>query len=218
MITFEQIQKANEHLTSIDIKGSGKGYVLVAERVRAFRMIFPEGFIKTEILRMENGVCLMKAKAGFYDNGQEVVLSTGLAYEKETSGFINRNSLVENAETSAVGRALGFLALGIEGDAICSAEELVNAMINQKNNAAQPIPAISAAPVRKEEKVIDLSEIRSNLEVAIKEKTKDMSKGEKISFLNGTVMKALNGERNWRLCQDPALLLNLLHMIQPEAA
>ena len=46
MITYEQIQKANVGLASIDVKG--KDYVLVAQRVKAFRMLFPEGFIKTD--------------------------------------------------------------------------------------------------------------------------------------------------------------------------
>ena len=132
MITYEQIQKANEGLTGIDFKG--KNYVMVDQRVKAFRMLFPEGFIRTHMVSIEDGVCVMKAEVGCYiDNcHSELILSTGWAYEKESSSYINKTSYIENCETSAVGRALGFLGLGIEGGAICSAEELANAINNQK--------------------------------------------------------------------------------------
>lgn len=212
MITFEQIQKVNEGLASIDVKG--KDYVMVPERVKAFRMLFPEGFIQTDILSMENGVCVMKTKVGYYENGHEIVLGTGLAYEKEANGYINRTSFIENCETSAVGRALGFLALGIEGGGICSAEELINAVNNQKNDTVRMHPASEQKP----ETVIDLTEIRSRLEAAIKTRTKDMNRAEKIQFLNTVVTPALNGERNWKLCDDPVLLSGLLKVIEAKAA
>ena len=211
MITFEQIQKANEGLACIDFKG--KDYVLVAQRVKAFRKLFPEGFIQTDIISLENGVCVMKTRVGFYENGNEVILGTGLAYEKEANGYINKTSYIENCETSSVGRALGFLALGIDGGGICSAEELANAIKHQEN---------STAPKQKKEqehdKGLDLSEIRSLVEVAIKERTKDMTKAEKIRFLNTVVAPALNGERNWKLCEDPELLAYLLVSIKSDMA
>ena len=131
-ITFEQIMKANEGLTGIDVKG--KNYIMVPQRVKAFRMLYPDGFIHTNLISLEDGVCVMQTKVGYYtDDGKEVVLGTGMAYEKETNGYINKTSYIENCETSAVGRALGFLALGIDGGGICSAEELVNAVNNQNN-------------------------------------------------------------------------------------
>jgi len=128
-ITYEEIVKANEGLTGIDVKG--KNYIMVPERVKAFRKLYPGGFIKTDIISLENGVVVMQSKVGYYDNGNEVVLGTGLAYEKEANGYINKTSFIENCETSCVGRALGFLALGIDGGGICSAEELANAITNQ---------------------------------------------------------------------------------------
>ena len=131
-ITYADIEKANEGLKGIDVKG--KAYIMVPERVKAFRKLFPQGFIKTDIVSLENGVVYMKARAGYYGvNGDEVVLGTGLAYEKESNGYINKTSFIENCETSAVGRCLGFLALGVDGGGICSAEELANAITNQNN-------------------------------------------------------------------------------------
>ncbi len=213
MITFEQIQKANEGLTSIDVKG--KDYVMVPERVLAFRKLYPEGFIKTDILSMENGVCVMKTKVGYYDNGHEIVLGTGLAYEKEANGYINRTSYIENCETSAVGRALGFLALGIDGGGICSAEELVNAVNNQQAGTAQKKETTEKS---EDHTVIELERIRNELDVKIKERTRDMTKAEKLKFLNTVVMPTLDGERNWKLCDSVPLLKALLFILNEKAA
>ena len=144
MITFEDIKKANEGLSGIDFKG--KNYVMVDQRVTAFRKLFPNGFIRTQIISNENGVCVMKAEVGVYDQTGDNVLATGWAYEKEQSSYINKTSYIENCETSAVGRALGFLGLGIEGGAICSAEELANAINNQEK---KPIRKDAPATVTK---------------------------------------------------------------------
>ena len=54
MVTFEQIQKVNEGLTGIDVKG--KNYIMVPQRVKAFRMLYPEGFIRTDIISLDGGV------------------------------------------------------------------------------------------------------------------------------------------------------------------
>lgn len=134
MITFEQIQKANEGLRAIDVKG--KRYVMVNEKVKAFRSLFPEGFIRTDILSLENGVVVMQSKAGYYENGSEKILGTGLAFERQDSSFINKTSYIENCETSSIGRALSFLYLGAD-DSIASAEELANAIKNQKKDEKQ---------------------------------------------------------------------------------
>lgn len=131
-MTFEQLQEANKTLTTMDIKG--KGYVLVNERVKAFRMLYPNGIITTEIVSLEGGVVVMKATISD-DNG--CLLSTGYAYEKESSTYINKTSYIENCETSAVGRALGFLGIGID-TSIASYEEVQNAVNNQGGTVEQP--------------------------------------------------------------------------------
>lgn len=129
MVTFEQIEEANKSLSTMDIKG--KDYVVVPQRVKAFRKIYPQGFILTDILSHENGIVVMQTKAGYYDeNRNPVVLGSGMAFEKADSSYINKTSYIENCETSSVGRALGFMGFGIDA-AICSAEELVNAINNQ---------------------------------------------------------------------------------------
>ena len=127
----DEIKKANESLKATDIKG--KGYIEVNQRIKAFRQVYPTGTITTAILSLENGVVMMKTTV-LDDNGE--TLATGLAYEKESSSFINKTSFIENCETSAIGRALGFCGFGIDSS-VASAEEVENAMLNQGNQDKQ---------------------------------------------------------------------------------
>ena len=128
-ITFKQIQEANEAIKTTDIKG--KEYAEVNQRIKAFRMVLPDGFIRTELVKDEDGVCTFRAYVGYVrDDGIELIISTGTAYEKEGSTFINKTSYIENCETSAVGRALGLAGFGID-TSVASAEEVQNAQLNQ---------------------------------------------------------------------------------------
>lgn len=126
MCTFEQIQEANKTIVTTNIKG--KDYAEVNQRIKAFRMVHPNGRIITELTSLKDGVCIFRAS--IY-NDQDELLGTGTAYEKENSTFINKTSYIENAETSSVGRALGMLGFGID-TSVASAEEVANAIENQK--------------------------------------------------------------------------------------
>ena len=117
---------ANETIKTTDIKG--KEYAEVNQRIKAFRMVYPQGSIITDMVSNGNGVCVFKATVSTEDG---VVLGTGTAYEKEDSSFINKTSYIENCETSAVGRALGMAGFGIDVS-VASAEEVANAMQNQE--------------------------------------------------------------------------------------
>ena len=125
MLTAEGLKKANEHLSTIPIRG--KQYAPVTERVKAFRVMCPNGLIETEIVSLEDGVVTMKATIR---DEEGHVLATGLSQEKETNGSINKTSFIENCETSAVGRALGFAGIGIDVS-MASAEEVALAITNQ---------------------------------------------------------------------------------------
>lgn len=141
MITYQDIENANSTLHFSDIKG--KNYAEVPQRVKAFRMLYPQGFIITDMVSNDGGVCVFKATAGYYgENGEAYTLGTGTAYEKEGSSYINKTSYIENCETSAVGRALGFLNIGSDSS-IASYEEVMNAKKQQEqaeNAAATYIP------------------------------------------------------------------------------
>ena len=132
-ITYEDIAKANGTIKTTDIKG--KDYAEVNQRIKAFRMVFPLGFIRTLMLSNENGVCVFRASVGYIDaSGNPCEIGTGTAYEREDSSFINKTSYIENCETSAVGRALGMAGFGID-TSVASAEEVQNAINNQTQEA-----------------------------------------------------------------------------------
>ena len=138
---WQSLVKANAAIRTTNIKG--KEYAEVNQRVKAFRTLYPEGFITTEILCREGGLCIIKATVGHYADGKSVILATGTAYEKEGSSQINRTSYIENCETSAVGRALGMAGFGID-TSIASADEMNNALLQQDTNAVQK--PVQAAP------------------------------------------------------------------------
>lgn len=126
-MTFEELKKANELISTVPVKG--KEYAEVPQRVKAFRSVFPHGTIETEIIKLDGEFVVMKATV---KNGDEL-LSTGTAFEERKSSFVNKTSYIENCETSAVGRALGFCGFGID-NSIASAEEISNAINQQADN------------------------------------------------------------------------------------
>lgn len=127
-LEYSKIAEVNRNISYTDVRG--KNYAEVAQRVQAFRRLIPDGYITTEIVQHESGVVYMKAEAGYYENGQKIALATGYAFERQDASNINKTSYIENCETSAVGRALGFIGLGSE-KSICSKEELENAINTQ---------------------------------------------------------------------------------------
>lgn len=148
MKTFEEIQKANEAIITTDIKG--KDYAEVNQRIKAFRMVYPEGFISTCIHKLEGGMCVMSASCGYTVRNEDgdpykILLGSGTAYEKENSSFINKTSYIENCETSAVGRALGMAGFGID-TSVRSAEEMKNAELQQE--ALKPITKAQVKSVK----------------------------------------------------------------------
>lgn len=140
-ITWEKLVKVNKAIKTVDIKGND--YAQVNDRIKAFRELCPNGTITTDIIELANGVVTMKATV--YDE-EGKILGTGLAQEKESSSFINKTSYIENCETSAVGRALGFAGIGVDGS-MCSAEELVNAITSQNKGPVKKQKAQNDDPL-----------------------------------------------------------------------
>ncbi len=112
------------------VKIHGKEYKTVALRIQEFREKYPGHTILTELVEANDTLVIVKATISW----EGVVIATGYAEEVRTASKINRTSALENAETSAVGRALAFFGLG--GSEIASADEVASA-INQQN--AQPV-------------------------------------------------------------------------------
>ena len=142
-ITIADIQRVNEQLKTIDI-GRGKEYAVVAERVKAFRKIEPNGAIDTTIIGGNENEVTCKA---IIRDGEGNLLATGTAHEVKGEGMVNKTSWIENCETSAVGRALAFVGIGIDTE-IASAEEVAKA---QTEEAKAKLGLIGA----KEKKILE---------------------------------------------------------------
>jgi len=128
------------------IKIHGKDYVLVNSRINEFRTNpkyenygletvktlddwFESTDKKTGEIIQDNRVefkCIITNKSG-------KPISNATARELKSSSYINQTSHIENCETSAVGRALGFLGIGVD-TSIASAEEVETAIINQEKD------------------------------------------------------------------------------------
>lgn len=161
MITFDDIIFANQSIKTTDIKG--KEYAEVNQRIKAFRMVYPTGFIRTKIYDYEktdgDAIITMTADVGYVDeNGYNVCLATGTAQEKESSSYINKTSFVENCETSAVGRALGMAGFGIDVS-VASYEEVQNAIANQNAHEGKE-PTINKHEFDMLKKMYSLDEIK----------------------------------------------------------
>ena len=123
-------------LRTIDIKG--KKYSTVDSRVEFFREKYPNWTLETDfpILDLERGFCVCRVVIKD-ENGR--IMADGFAHEWQSKpgSLVNKTSYIENAQTSAVGRALGFIGIGINGMGIATAEEVDLAIQHQEANDYQ---------------------------------------------------------------------------------
>ena len=117
----EALYKANENIPTVNIKG--KQYVMVKDRVKAFRKNFPGWRIITRIVEVDDEHAVMSCIIED-ENGE--IIATGHAREGKNDAPINRVSFLEVCESSAIGRALGLLGIGID-DSFGSADEIAHA-------------------------------------------------------------------------------------------
>ena len=122
------------------VKIHNKDYKTVAERIAEFQTEnrtqaaksieaeLPGSMygIETRLISQDDEKVIMKA---LIMDGERI-LSTGYAEEVRGSSNINQTSALENAETSAVGRALAFF--GYAGTEIASADEVAAAITQQR--------------------------------------------------------------------------------------
>jgi hypothetical protein len=121
----------------------GKAYVEVSQRILYFRTA-PEyrGWsMETELISYDDQSCIIRAVA---KNPDGKIMAVGHAQEDRSSSMINKTSYIENGESSAWGRCLANLGIGIE-TSIASAEE-VDMAIAKQNLSARPQPAHAPRP------------------------------------------------------------------------
>lgn len=124
-------------MKTINIKG--KEYVPVVERVKEFHKLYPNSRIETEIVNCGEPRVAVKATVHVHNQEDGVVWSifTGHSQAEWGKGRMGDVAL-EIAETSAIGRALGFANIGLV-DGIASADEMrkvgKTSTFNAKNKA-----------------------------------------------------------------------------------
>lgn len=99
-------------------------YETVEQRIARFYGDHPDGRIITENLTtlQDRQVSTWVVKATIYLNESDIAKATGLAFEVDGTGMANKTSALENAETSAIGRALA--NAGYSGNKRTSREEM----------------------------------------------------------------------------------------------
>ena len=119
----------------------GKSYAMVHDRINHFRgeELYRDLGIDTELIHFDHEHAVVKAVV---KDSEGRILASGLAYEwkLDKKSMVNLTSFVENAETSAIGRALACLGIGIE-DAYASAFEVENARAKEVALKVAPKPA-----------------------------------------------------------------------------
>lgn len=109
---------------AIDIKG--KKYVQVHDRVTYFNENYPKGYIQTELLSDPAATTVVVKATVTPDAEYPHRVFTGHAQESLSKTGVNSTSAMENAETSAVGRALGMMGIGVL-DSVASVDEMKKA-------------------------------------------------------------------------------------------
>lgn len=117
-------------MKSVNIKG--KEYITVNERLIYFRKqaVFKGWRILEDLIELNEKEGVFKVS--IVDDNDNVI-SSAHAQEYRDASYINKTSFLENGYTSALGRALGYLGIGIDVS-IATADEMVNAIKNQSTN------------------------------------------------------------------------------------
>jgi len=97
------------------MKIRGKEYMEVKDRVMVFRKNHPEWAIITEIVENNESTGSVIFKAHIEDE-EGRIRGTGHAHEfkDDKTSMVNKTSHLENCETSAIGRAMASLGIGVE--------------------------------------------------------------------------------------------------------
>ncbi len=114
-------------MKTINIKGND--YITVNERLKHFRTheMFTNWAVIEEIVKIDDKEGIFKVEL-LNDHGN--IMAIAHSQEYRDSSYINKTSFLENGFTSALGRALGYLGIGID-TSIASADEVTNAVNNQ---------------------------------------------------------------------------------------
>jgi hypothetical protein len=89
-------------------------YETVEQRLVRWWAAYPNGRVYTCMMNYTGDACVFYCEL-YADKDDKVPVATGYAEEIKTDRGVNATSFVENAETSAIGRAIGNCLLGSNG-------------------------------------------------------------------------------------------------------
>lgn len=121
-------------MKTINIRG--KEYITVNERLKAFRREFKDYALIGRIIEQTPDSVIFEAQI-IDDKG--TIRANGFARETTQKGGVNKFAMLENAETSAWGRALGNFGIGID-NAVCTADELESKLEYTETTPANNTP------------------------------------------------------------------------------
>lgn len=153
------------------IKIQGKSYVLVSDRILYFNETYKDGCITTDLVKYEDKQIIIKATV--YPEWLQGRNFTGYSQSIEWQGYINKTSALENAETSAVGRALAMMGIWVI-DSIASVDE-----INKAKGAEATQPTSLDKPNFWKRNM-------DNLKAAIEKWERKKNKEETLAYLEAT--------------------------------
>lgn len=113
----------SKDLKSKAINIKGKSYVLVSDRVIYFNETYPEGCIDTQLISEPTSEMVIVKARIWPDAAQTNRSFTGYSQAVIGDGMVNKTAALENAETSAVGRALAMMGIGVI-ESIASVDEI----------------------------------------------------------------------------------------------
>lgn len=117
----------DKSLKSKAVKIQGKSYVLVSDRILYFNDEYPAGCISTHLIsEPDSQTVIVRAVVTPDASGEPGRQFTGHSQAVIGQGMVNKTAALENAETSAVGRALAMMGIGVI-ESVASVDELAKA-------------------------------------------------------------------------------------------
>jgi len=134
VITDEENNMTDKQLEDKAINLKGKQYVQVVDRITYFNDNYPDGSIRTKLVSQPGSTHYVVHAKVIPDASKPERYFSGLSQAVLGEEGANKDAALENAETSAVGRALGMMGIGVI-DSVASADEMNKANVGYSNTS-----------------------------------------------------------------------------------
>lgn len=129
----------DKQLASKAILLQGRKYVQVVDRINYFNDNFKNGSIRTRLISEPASTHYVVEAKVIPDVTVPERYFSGLSQAKLGDPGANKDAALENAETSAIGRALGMMGIGVI-DSVASVDEMNKAGVGSQNRSTATKP------------------------------------------------------------------------------